>query len=334
MDDARLAPNADQQLLDEEATATAPADVIPDVARELSKEVRAESRAPTHNLVGAFWMLGSALANSISGVLIKGLGDAYNPAFQNFTRQFVGLLVVTPIILRLGKRSVATSQPGLMLYRGAAIMVGATLSLYSMQILPLAQANALSFTRALWLVPMALLLLREKVSATRAIATVLGFGGVLIMIRPSAGGFTFSTPILAALGSAFLFASTGLSVRMAAGKTEGVVVFVWSALLGVVFAVPGAVMTWKTPTLHDGLVLLAIGLLASAGQACFIRGSAVGEASVMAPIDYTRLLFSAAGAYLAFGETPSNATWIGSAIVIVTTLAATWQPAKRAGAAA
>ncbi len=326
---------AEQALLDEEATATAALDVIPQVARELSAEVRAERKAPSHNLIGGVWMLAAAFSFAVQGVLVKYVGDGYSPALQNFFRQFIGALVVLPIIIRLGKRSVATSQPGVVLYRGAAIMIAATLNLYAMQLLPLAQANALSFTRALWTVPMALLLLRERVSAVRAIATLVGFAGVLVMISPrDGGGFDFGLPVVAALGSAFLFSSTGISVRMSAGKTDPTVLFVWASLLGVLFAIPGAWLTWRTPNVHDGLVILAMGLISSAGQACFIRGSSIGEAAVMGPIDYSRLLFSAVGAYFVFGERPTIATVIGATIVIIATLCASWRPAKRTGLAA
>lgn len=301
------------------------------IASPVAPDVGAQAHAPSHNLVGGLWILGAAFGFSIQGVLVKYLGDGYSPALQNFYRQWVGVLVVLPIILRLGKRAVATSQPGLVLYRGMAIMVAATLNLYSMQMLPLAQANALSFTRALWLVPMAILLLKEKVPPARIIAALVGFAGVLVMIRPDHGGagFDLGPPVLAALASAFLFASTALSVRMSRGKTDPTVLFVWSSLLGAVFAIPGALVTWRTPDLHDGLVLLAMGVLTSAAQACFIRGSAIGEASVMASVDYSRIVFAAVGAYLAFGERPSAATIVGALIVIGATAAATWAPRRK-----
>ena len=108
----------------------------------------------TPNLRGALWMLGSALGFAGMTVLIKYLGDDYPPALQTFYRQAAGFLVLLPVILRHRGAAYATTRPGLLMFRSGAGTIGMMLSFYAFQEMPLADANALSFTRNLWLVPL------------------------------------------------------------------------------------------------------------------------------------------------------------------------------------
>ena len=120
-------------------------------------------------------MLGSALGFTAMTVLIKFLGDDYPAALQTFYRQAAGLVILLPIILRRGGAAFATTRPGILLFRSAAGTVGMILSFYAFQKMPLADANALSFTRTLWLVPLAAFVVRET---GRALADRRGAGGL------------------------------------------------------------------------------------------------------------------------------------------------------------
>ena len=103
------------------------------------------------------------------------------------------------------------------------------------------------------------------------------------------------------------------------------VILVWSAVLGLVLAIPGAVLTWRVPNPRDFLLLCAMGAIATANQACYIKGMQLGDAAAMAPIDYTRLVFTAAAGFFLFAEVPSGWTLAGAAIVIASTLFITWR---------
>ena len=104
-------------------------------------------------------------------MLIKFLGEDYPAALQTFYRQLVGLLVLLPIILRDPRRTFRTTRPGILLFRSLAGTIGMILSFYAYQKMPLADANALSFTRTLWLVPLAAFVLKESVGPRRVSAT-------------------------------------------------------------------------------------------------------------------------------------------------------------------
>lgn len=275
----------------------------------------------SRNTQGALWMLLSAVTFSIMTTLIKFLGDDYPAALQTFYRQAAGLVVLAPVILRHRSAAFATNRPGILIFRALAGTLGMILSFYAFQKMPLADANALSFTRTLWLVPLAALVVREKVGPLRISAAVVGFVGVLVMIRPGAGGdFAIGLPALAMLASAFLFAFTVTGMKVLTRDHSTTVILVWSAVLGFGLAIPGAIVTWRLPTPVDFMLLSAMGAIATANQACYIKGMSLGDAGAMAPIDYTRLVFTAAIGFLLFHEVPGVWTLAGAGIVVAATL--------------
>lgn len=275
----------------------------------------------SRNTQGALWMLLSAVTFSVMTTLIKFLGDDYPAALQTFYRQAAGLVVLAPLILRHRSAAFATNRPGILIFRSLAGTVGMILSFYAFQKMPLADANALSFTRTLWLVPLAAFIVREPVGPLRIGAAIFGFIGVLVMIRPGAGGqFAVGLPALAMLGSAFLFAFTVTGMKVLTRDHSTTVILVWSAVLGFVLSIPGAVITWRVPELKDFVLLCLMGAIATANQACYIKGMSLGDAGAMAPIDYTRLVFTAAIGFAVFHEIPGVWTLTGAGIVVASTL--------------
>jgi drug/metabolite transporter (DMT)-like permease len=286
------------------------------------------------NVRGALWMLASALGFTAMAVLIKLLGDDYPSALQTFYRQAAGFVILLPLILQRRSAAFATTRPGILFFRSAAGTLGMILSFYAFQEMPLADANALSFTRTLWLVPLAAFVLREKVGLLRVSAALVGFGGVLLMVRPgAAGSMQFGLPALAMLTASFLFAFTITGLKVMTRDHSPTVLLVWAAALGFVFAIPGAVLTWRWPQPFDLFLLCLMGAVGTLTQACYIRGMQAGDAAAMAPIDYTRLIFMAAAGFFLFQEVPTIWTWAGAGVVVASTLFITWREQQLARSA-
>jgi len=289
---------------------------------------------PADNVRGALWMLGSALGFTAMTVLIKFLGDDYPASLQTFYRQAAGLVILLPIILRRGRAAYATTRPGILFFRSAAGTLGMILSFYAFQKMPLADANALSFTRTLWLVPLAAFVVRETVGPLRIAAAVVGFLGVLLMVRPGAGGeFALGLPALAMLAASFLFALTITGMKVMTRDHSPTVLLVWAATLGFIFAIPGAFIAWRWPEPVDFALLCAMGVLGTITQACYIKGMQQGDAAAMAPIDYTRLVFTVAAGFLIFHELPSAWTMAGAGVVVASTLFITFREQQLARSA-
>ncbi len=277
------------------------------------------------NAQGALWMLASAAAFTAAMTLIKYLGEDYPAALQAFYRQLAGFLVLLPVMIRKGPAIFATSRPGILIFRSAAGTVGLILSFYAVQNMPLADANALSFTRTLWLVPLAAFVVRERVGPLRIGATLVGFAGVLVMLRPAMEGFAVGLPALAMLTSAFLFALTVTGMKVMTRDHAPMVLLAWAVTLGLALSIPGAVLTWRWPAPVDLALLGAMGVFGTVTQACYIKGMQVGDAAAMAPIDYSRLVFAAAVGFVLFHEVPGPWTLAGAAVVTASTLFITWR---------
>lgn len=288
----------------------------------------------TPNVRGALWMLTSALCFTAMTTLIKFLGDDYPAALQTFYRQAASFLVLAPIIFKRRGAAFATNRPWILIFRASAGTLGMILTFYAFQKMPLADANALSFTRALWMVPLAVLILREKVGPLRIGAAVVGFAGVLIMMRPGAGfHMALGLPALAVLAASFLFSLTVTGMKVMSRDHSPVVLLVWSATLGLVFSIPPALFVWRWPEPADLALLCLMGVIGTATQACYIRGMSIGDAAAMSPIDYTRLVFAALVGFAFFHEVPTIWTLGGASVVVASTLFITLREHQLARAA-
>ncbi|OYX06185.1 MAG: multidrug transporter [Caulobacter vibrioides] len=288
------------------------------------------------NLRGALWMLASAVGFTVMTTLIKFLGSDYPAALQTFYRQLAGVLVLLPLIARDWRGAFRTTRPGIVIFRSSAGVLALIMSFYAYQKLPLADANALSFTRTLWLVPLAGLVLREPIGPRRIGAALVGFVGVLIMLRPGAGGVEawLGWPQLCALGAAFLFALTITGMKVMTRDHSPFVLLVYAAVLGLAFSIPPALFVWRWPTWPDLGLLAAMGVIGTLTQGAYIKGMEAGEAAVMAPIDYTRLVFAVIVGLLLFNEVPHTATVVGAVIVVGSTLFISWREHQLAKLAA
>jgi drug/metabolite transporter (DMT)-like permease len=279
------------------------------------------------NVRGALWMLASAFTFTLMTTLIKYLGADYSAALQTFYRQVAACLVLLPIIARDPIGAFRTTRAGILLFRALAGTFGTILSFWVFQVMPLAEANALSFTRTLWIVPLAIFVLREYVGAWRIAATVVGFAGTLLMLQPALANDS-PWPAAAALTSALLFSLTIAGMKVVTRDHGVMTLTVWSAFLGLVLATPLALLEWRWPTPGDLGLLAAMGVLGLINQYCYIKGMAIGDAAAMAPIDYSRLIFAVIIGFLFFHELPNLVTMLGAAVVIGSTLFITLREAR------
>lgn len=274
------------------------------------------------NLQGAIWVLLSGVTFVAMTTLVKHLSGDYPSHVQNFYRQTGSLIVAVPFMLRR-PRSVLfvprSTMPALFL-RALLATIGMILLLYTYEALPMAEANALSFTRPLWVVLLAALFLREMIGPSQIVAVALGFAGVVIIMRPWGAELAIGWPHLAALGSALCLAGTITGVKSLTRNLSASSILVWSSIIGEILALPFALADWRWPSPGDIIPLFLIGLLSAANQLLFIKGMAVGEAAILAPIDYSRLVLSVIAGLLVFGEWPDIFTWLGAGVIVTSTL--------------
>lgn len=268
------------------------------------------------NSRGMVWMILSGLAFTIHLGLVKYLGGEFGSGLLAFFRATAGMLVILPVLLRTKASSLKVHQPGLMLLRGGLASAGFLLSFAAIAIMPMSQFNAISFSRPLFVIVLAAIFLHEKVGAQRWMATGIGCVGVVIIVQPS---MQMEASSLLALGAALAFAASIVMVKELSRLHSTITLIVATNLLSGLFTLPFAINEWQTPQGEQWLVIAAMAISATATQACYIKGMAVGEASYVTAMDFLRLPMAVAADWLVFKTLPGFWVWPGTALIIAAT---------------
>lgn len=277
-----------------------------------------KSPALPDNVRGALWILLSAVIFTAMTALIKAVGTSIHTFEIAFFRGVFGVIVLLPFVLRGGwRKTLIPKRLDFILARGVAGSIALITIIYALTELPLADVTGISFSRALWLILVAVFFLDERPNWLRWIATAVGFGGVWVIVQPTGG----LDPAAAAaiLNAVFVAMSVALIKRMTTTDSPLTILF-WGMAIPMLVTAPPAIVVWQTPTLREFVMLAIIGIGLSAGHSCVIHGLRVGEATAIMPFDYTRLLFAAFAGFLFFGEIPSLNTILGALLVAAATL--------------
>jgi drug/metabolite transporter (DMT)-like permease len=211
-----------------------------------------------------------------------------------------------------------TQRPMLQITRGVALLGSSLLFISGLRFLPIAEASATSFVSPLFVTALSIFFLSEKVGLRRWFATAVGLLGVLIVLRP--GTSAFHPAAFFPVVSAFAWACTLILTRKMSGQERTVVTMTYSSIVG--FAVLCALvpLVWVTPTWHDILLGLIIGVASTAGQWIVVLAFRYADASVLAPFSYIQLLWVTLLGFVIFGEVPDVWTVVGAAFIVASGL--------------
>lgn len=265
---------------------------------------------------GMLMILAAVMMFAIMDSILKYLTRFYPVMTVVWARYvFHTLLVVVVLAPRLGLALVRTARPGAQIVRGL-LLAGATLLFVSaLKYMPLAETSAISFLAPLLVTMMAVVVLKEKVELARWVAVVSGFIGVLIIIRPGTGIFTWAS--LLPLGTAICFASYQILTRRLAGLESPYTSIFYPGLVGMVLFSFSLPYTWSPPQSTGHMALfVAAGILAGMSHLTLIKAYEFAPASRLAPFSYTQLIWATVAGYVAFGDFPDHWSLIGIAVLM------------------
>ncbi len=204
------------------------------------------------------------------------------------------------------------------LLRGAALLGSSVFFISGLRYLPIAEASATGFVSPLFVTALSIGFLGERVGLRRWLATAVGLMGVLVILRPGTSAFHPAAffPILSALS----WASTLVMTRMMSGREAALTTMAYSSLVGVVMLTAMVPFVWVTPSWHDILFGIFIGVASTAGQWIVVLAFRYADASVLAPFQYTQLLWVSILGFLVFGEVPDGFTVVGAMFVVASGL--------------
>jgi drug/metabolite transporter (DMT)-like permease len=292
---------------------------------------------------GILLKLISAVVFAVMGALVRFLGTRYPIGEVVFYRSAFAIVPVMAVYAWRGELAsvVRTERPFGQAGRGAISIVGMFCNFGALARLPLVEANAISFTSPLFSVALAALVLKERVRIYRWSAVIVGFLGVLVVLSPHLSGDELvlaaaSATTVAGLGYALTgaFANAGTVIqtrRLAQSETTSSIVFYFSlfcALAGLVTWPFG----WVSPSGIEFAILVGIGILGGAGHIFLTESYRYASASVVAPFDYTTMIWALILGYALFGETPTIMIVIGSLIIVAAGLFVIWRERQLAAA--
>jgi drug/metabolite transporter (DMT)-like permease len=246
-------------------------------------------------------------------------------------RNLVGFLVILPFLGRLGWHTLRIRQPWPLLLTSVGVLVSMVLFFMAVAEMPLAEVMALSFTKPLFATLGAALLLHEAVRARRWVAVLVGFLGVLVVLRP--GTETVSPYAVMILFSALVLAGVTLLIKRLTATESATTIVLYQAVFMTAMSVPLALLYWRTPGLAELPLLVLIGALGTVSWLCMTRAFALVDASVVMPFEFARLPLTALVAYLLFAEVPTVWTWLGGAVIFGSTAYITHREMRAAAAA-
>lgn len=275
---------------------------------------QASPRQALHPAVqAALLMVAASLGFSIMNALIRHGTTSLEPLQIVFLRNFFALLLMLPWLRTVGLAPLRNNRMRLYLWRAGISYLAMGCWFTALAFIPLAEAVSLTFTAPLFATAGAALILKEVVGIRRWTATLIGFAGVLIIVRP--GFITVSwvagLPILAAM---FMAVATLLIKTLSRTEDSRTIVLYLNLFLTPLSLIP-ALWVWQWPDPGTLALLACIGAISVGSQILLTLAFARAEASIVIPFMYLQLPFVAAIGYFAFGELPDLWTVLGALVI-------------------
>lgn len=272
------------------------------------------------SLKGILWMCAGVFCLSVGDAIAKWLGEVHSPVQIIFFRTLVSLPLIALIAhFYGGLRKLGTRRPGVHLVRGLFATGTMLCFVFGLILLPLAEATAIAFAAPLFVTLLSVPLLGERVGRLPLVAALVGFLGVLVVVRPGGGGFQLGA--LVVVGAAIFYA-----LLMITARRYGVREYLWAMVFYVTLVplvVTGVLLpwVWQVPAPQHWLGFLGAGIFGIGAMACITLAFRHAPAALAAPFDYTGMLWAVLLGWWFWAEVPDAWVFAGSALIIGSGLA-------------
>ena len=271
-------------------------------------------------------MLIGGIAIALMQAAVKLLSYDLHPFIITLYRAALVFIVLLPMLLWRGFETVKTSSVKLQVARGAVGGIGMLCVFTGLSLVPLAEATALLFTVPIFATLLAVGFLSEKVGIRRWSAILVGFGGIIIITRPYT---SINVGHLYLICAAISWSISILIAKKLTEKDTILSITFWQAMGCVPLAFAASLFVWELPTLEQLMYLLGIACLGTIGHALLYASLKVGKVSVILPLDYIRIIWSALLGFLLFNHLPTAQMFLGSLLIICATAFISYRELKK-----
>lgn len=262
-------------------------------------------------------MLGAVIALTLMFAIIKQMVKELPVFVVAILRTAFALLLLVPWMIRVGPQGLATRRISGHMARAFFGVTSFVCVVYALTKLLLADAMVLSFTSPLWSIIVSVIVLGEIAGPRRIAATLAGFVGVVLIVKPQAG---IEPAALIALGGALLTCFAMITMKRLSTTEPPTRIVFYFFLLGTLMLLPPAILTWQTPTVTQFAWLLGAGFFGALGQDWLARAYDAAEVTIIAPFDFLRLPVAAVLGFALFDELPDLFSMLGMTIIIAASL--------------
>ncbi len=265
------------------------------------------------NLVGVLWMLAAVTALSAMFTILKHMTTELPVFVVAIMRTFLALMFMMPWLMKVGLRGIETTRMRLHFLRSFFGVAAFACVMYALSKLLMADAMVLAFTTPFWSIIISALLLGEVIRRSRSVATIIGFFGVVLIVKPQAG---IDPAMLIALLSAVGTAGAMIAMKSLSTTEPPDRIVFYFFLFGTLVLFPAAAFTWQTPNLVQFGWLALAGFFGTIGQVFLARAYSAADVAVVAPFDFMRLPLAALFGFIFLSEIPDIWSGVGALIII------------------
>tara|TARA_Y100001936_G_scaffold205706_1_gene209758 strand:- start:991 stop:1893 length:903 start_codon:yes stop_codon:yes gene_type:complete len=273
----------------------------------------------------AFLAIGATLFGSSMGAGVKFLSNDLHPIIICFWRCLMGLMLITPFIARNNFKSLKTSNMRLQIFRAAINILSMICWFSAIGMMHFEKATALGFTTPLFTTILAVIVLGEVIRFHRTAALMLGFIGILIIIRPGYIPFEFGIFLMLIASLSFSFVLIFVK-KLSATDSSLTIIFYHLLYMTPAFFIL-ALFYWENINLNQLLVFIFMGASGLLSHWCLAQAFKLSDTTFVMPLQFTKLIWASLIGLFIFSEKPDIWTWVGGIIIFISVVYITYREA-------
>ena len=269
--------------------------------------------------------ISATLFGSFMGAGVKLLSDDLHPIIICFYRCLMGLIIITPFVARNNFRALQTDNMRLQIFRALINIISMICWFSAIGMMHFEKATALGFTTPLFTTVLAVLILGEIIRFHRTAALLLGFIGILIIIRPGYVPFEFGTILMLIASFSFSFVLIFVK-KLSATDSSLTIIFYHLLYMTPVFFIL-SLFYWQTITLDQIIIFSLMGASGLLSHWCLAQAFKMSDTTFVMPLQFTKLIWASLIGLFIFAEQPDIWTWIGGIIIFISVVYITYREA-------
>jgi len=269
--------------------------------------------------------IGATLFGSFMGAGVKFLSDDLHPIIICFYRCLMGLIIITPFVARNNFQALQTNNMRLQIFRALINIISMICWFSAIGMMHFEKATALGFTTPLFTTVLAVLILGEVIRFHRIAALLLGFIGILIIIRPGYMPFEFGTILM--LIASFSFSFVLIFVKKLSATDSSLTIIFYHLLYMTPAFFILALFYWENINLNQLIIFVLMGTSGLLSHWCLAQAFKLSDTTFVMPLQFTKLIWASLIGLFIFAEQPDIWTWVGGVVIFISVVYITYREA-------